>query len=159
MPIGNDQMIRNAVREDVPAIVALLADDPLGRSRESTEVGELDPYLTAFDAIAADPNNELLLAVNGGRVVGVLQITFSPGLSRKGAWRATLESVRVATDVRGTGIGRTLVSEAITRARARNCQIVQLTTDLSRAAARAFYESLGFSYTHAGMKLSLAAPR
>jgi ribosomal protein S18 acetylase RimI-like enzyme len=145
--------IRNAAARDVPAIVAMLADDPLGREREDIEVPA--PYLAAFAAIDADSNNELLVALDGERIVGTLQITYAPGLSRKGAWRATLEGVRVSTEQRGHGVGRTLVLEAIDRARARGCRIVQLTSDLSRVEARRFYESLGFRHTHAGLKMAI----
>ena len=146
-------VIRDAVEQDLPAIIALLADDPLGKTRE--DVAAADAYSMAFKAIDADPNNELLVVVDSGRIVGTMQITYAPGLSRKGAWRATLEGVRVDAALRGRGIGRALVNEAITRARARGCRIVQLTSDLSRVDARRFYESLGFSHTHAGMKLAI----
>jgi GNAT superfamily N-acetyltransferase len=147
--------IRNAIRQDVPAIVALLADDPLGKHRELVGGSDLAEYFAAFDAIAADANNELLVAVDTERIVGTLQITYTPGLSRRGAWRATLEGVRVAAELRGRGIGQALVRDAIARAGTRGCRVVQLTSDLSRADARRFYESLGFSHTHAGMKLAL----
>ena len=146
-------VIRDAVEQDLPAIIALLADDPLGKAREDAAAAEA--YSTAFKAIHADPNNELLVVVDSDRIVGTMQITYAPGLSRKGAWRATLEGVRVAAALRGRGIGRALVNEAIKRARARGCRIVQLTSDLSRVDARRFYESLGFSHTHAGMKLAI----
>jgi ribosomal protein S18 acetylase RimI-like enzyme len=146
-------VIRNAVEQDLTAMVALLADDPLGKNREDKAAA--DAYRAAFKAIDADPNNELLVVVDGDRIVGTMQITYAPGLSRKGAWRATLEGVRVATALRGRGIGKALVNEAIGRARARGCRIVQLTSDLSRVDARRFYESLGFSHTHAGMKLAI----
>src|SRR5688572_3847303 len=99
--------IRDAVEQDLPAIVALLADDPLGKNRE--DVAAAGAYSAAFKAIDADPNNELLVVVDNDRIVGTMQITYAPGLSRKGAWRATLEGVRVATALRGRGIGRALV--------------------------------------------------
>ncbi len=149
--------IRNAVRQDVPAIVRLLADDPLGKHREMAGGSDLAEYFAAFDAIDIDANNELLVAVNTDRIVGTLQITYTRGLSRRGAWRATLEGVRVAAERRGRGIGKALVIEAIERARARGCRVVQLTSDLSRVEARRFYESLGFSPTHAGRKLAIRA--
>lgn len=150
-------VIRNAVRQDVPSIVALLADDPLGKRREDVGGSDLAGYFAAFEAIDADANNELLVALNSDRIVGTLQITYAPGLSRRGAWRATLEGVRVAAELRGQGIGRALVIEAIERARARGCRLVQLTSDLSRVEAGRFYEALGFSHTHAGMKLAISA--
>lgn len=146
---------RTAARADVPAIVAMLADDPLGATREKPGDPLPDSYWTAFDAIEADPNNELLVATVGGELAGVLQITFTPHLARQGAWRATIEGVRVAGSMRGHGIGGRLLAEAIERARSRHCRIVQLTTDTSRTEARQFYERLGFAATHHGMKLNL----
>ena len=143
---------RAATAADVPAIVALLADDVLGAAREAPG----DPaYAAAFAAIAADPNQLLAVADIDGRVVGCLQLTFLPGLSHRGAWRGQIESVRIAADQRGTGLGRRFFDWAIAQCRARGCRMVQLTTDKSRADARRFYESLGFTASHEGMKLAL----
>lgn len=145
-------IFRAATAEDVPAIVALLADDVLGAAREAPG----DPaYTAAFAAIAADPNQLLAVADIGGRVVGCLQLTFLPGLSHRGAWRGQIESVRIAADQRGTGLGRRFFDWAIEQCRARGCRMVQLTTDKSRADARRFYESVGFRASHEGMKLAL----
>jgi ribosomal protein S18 acetylase RimI-like enzyme len=145
-------MFRRATADDVPAIVALLADDRLGAAREAPG----DPaYAAAFAAIDADPNQLLAVAEAEGRVVGCLQLTFTPGLSHRGAWRGQVESVRVAADQRGTGLGRRLLDWAIEECRARGCRMVQLTTDKSRADAQRFYESLGFTASHEGMKLAL----
>ena len=146
--------IRGARRADVPVLLALLNDDPLGASRERVD-GDLSPYLAAFDAIEADPNNELVVAVDRTGIVGMLQITYTPGLSRQGAWRSTIESVRVRLDMRRRGIGRLMMQAAVERARARGCRLVQLTTDLSRSEAYRFYESLGFRHSHAEFKLGL----
>jgi GNAT superfamily N-acetyltransferase len=147
---------RLARRADLRAIVELLADDALGRTRE--EVGEPlpAPYEAAFEAIAADPNNELIVACRGDRVVATLQLTYSPGLSHRGSWRATIESVRTAAPLRGQGIGRALMEWAVERARARGCRLVQLATNRSRIDAQRFYERLGFQASHLGMKLDLA---
>jgi ribosomal protein S18 acetylase RimI-like enzyme len=143
---------RRATSQDVPMIVALLADDVLGAKREAPG----DPaYAAAFAAIDADPNQLLAVAEDDGRVVGCLQITFLPGLSHRGAWRGQVESVRVASDQRGTGLGRAMLDWAVAQCRARGCAMVQLTTDKSRADARRFYESLGFTASHEGMKLRL----
>lgn len=148
-------LIRQATLEDLPAIVRLLADDDLGRSREDPRT-PLDPrYLAAFAAIERDPNQLLVVAEQGGLVVGCLQIGFLPGLSRLGMWRGQIESVRVASSERGGGIGRTLLEWAIAECRARGCGLVQLTTDKTRARARAFYEELGFEASHEGMKRAL----
>lgn len=146
---------REAHVGDVPAIVAMLADDPLGREREDVSDPPSACYLEAFAEIAADPRNELWLAVDGAEVLGTLQLTFLPGLSHRGGERAQIESVRVAAPHRSRGIGRQLFEFAIGRARERGCRMVQLTSDVQRQDALRFYESLGFRPTHAGMKLPL----
>jgi ribosomal protein S18 acetylase RimI-like enzyme len=146
-------LIRDAVASDLPAIVALLADDPFGREREAAL---LDPaYARALAAIEADPNNRQLVAVEGNKIIGCFQLTFIPGLGRRGRWRAQIESVRVATDRRGGGRGAAMMAWAIDRARERGCALVQLTTDKRRADAHRFYRRLGFVATHEGMKLLL----
>ncbi|HKN95533.1 MAG TPA: GNAT family N-acetyltransferase [Pseudonocardiaceae bacterium] len=145
-------MIRPARRDDVPAIVAMLADDPLGAERERPG----DPaYLAAFDALADDPGQSLVVAESAGEVVGTLQLTFIPGLSRVGATRAQIEAVRVRSDMRGNGLGETMIRWAIDTARERGCVLVQLTTDASRVDAHRFYLRLGFRPSHVGMKLPL----
>ncbi|HET8728538.1 MAG TPA: GNAT family N-acetyltransferase [Alphaproteobacteria bacterium] len=147
--------IRTARRQDVPAIVRMLADDPLGARRERFADPLPDCYWRAFDVIEGDPHNEIVVAEQDGRVVGCLQITFIPGLTRQGMTRAQIEGVRVDGSMRGAGVGRQLVLEALDRARERGCGMVQLTTDKSRAEAHRFYEALGFVATHEGMKLEL----
>lgn len=142
--------IRRAVADDVPAIVAMLADDPLGARRERPG----DPaYAEAFKEIDGDPHQVLAVAVRETQVVGTLQLTFIPGLSRVGATRALIEAVRVHSDHRGDGLGGRLVEWAVDTARTRGAAMVQLTTDASRKDAHRFYERLGFAATHVGMKL------
>lgn len=148
-------VIRAARREDVPHIVRLLADDTLGAAREEVRDPLPREYWDAFEAIAADPNQELLVGELGGSVVGCLQLTILPGLSRRGALRALVEGVRVDSARRSAGIGRALMDSAMDVARARGCTIMQLTTDASRVRAHAFYERLGFVASHVGMKRSL----
>jgi GNAT superfamily N-acetyltransferase len=137
------------------AIVALLADDDIARSREQPDERCMDEYRAAFAAIEADPNQLLAVADEGGAVLGCLQLSFLPGLSRRGAWRCLVEGVRVAADRRGAGLGRDMMAWAIAQARVRGCVLVQLTSDKRRADAIRFYEKLGFEWTHAGMKLAL----
>ncbi|MFC4856464.1 GNAT family N-acetyltransferase [Actinophytocola glycyrrhizae] len=144
--------IRRAVAEDVPAIVAMLADDPLGAEREQPGA---PAYAEAFAEIDADPRQFLAVAVADTEVVGTLQLTFIPGLSRLGATRAQIEAVRVRSDQRGGGLGRRLCEWAIDTARERGAAMVQLTTDASREDAHRFYERLGFAASHVGMKLPL----
>ncbi|MGX1910902.1 N-acetyltransferase family protein [Streptomyces phaeochromogenes] len=148
-----DLEIRPAVPDDVPAIVAMLADDSLGAQRESPD--DLSPYLAALERLRNDPNQHLVVAVREGRVVGTLQLTIVPGLSRKGATRSTIEGVRVHADERGSGLGTRFIEWAIDRSRSEGCQLVQLTSDVSRTDARRFYERLGFTASHVGFKLRL----
>ncbi len=144
--------ITRATEADVPAIVAMLADDPLGATRERPG----DPaYTAAFAEIDADPRQLLAVAKAGADVVGTLQLTFIPGLSRLGATRALIEAVRVRSDHRGSGLGGRLIEWAIDTARDRGAAMVQLTTDASRKDAHRFYERLGFVASHVGMKLVL----
>lgn len=147
--------LRHARREDVPAIVAMLADDPLGAQRERFEDPLPKSYFEAFEAIDADPNQELIVATHDAAVIGVLQLTYTPSLTYQGSWRASIEGVRVHADHRSSGIGRRLFEDAIERARGRNCLLVQLTTDKKRPDALRFYESLGFVASHEGMKRRL----
>jgi ribosomal protein S18 acetylase RimI-like enzyme len=146
---------RLAVIDDLPAIISMLADDVLGREREDARHPLPESYYKAFAAIDADPNNEILVAIQDGKVVATLQITYTPSLSYRGSWRATLESVRTAAALRGQGIGTALVREAMRRAGQRGCGSVQLSTNKTRTDARRFYEQLGFTASHEGMKLAL----
>lgn len=151
---GADVEVRRAGEQDLPAIVALLADDPLGSTREGR--GEdLEPYRRAFRAVDGDPGQLLVVAVSSSEVVGTLQLTFIPGLSRRGALRAQIEAVRVREDRRGHGLGAALFGWAVEHARRRGCALVQLTTDRSRSDAHRFYERLGFVASHEGLKLQL----
>ncbi|MFJ2513524.1 GNAT family N-acetyltransferase [Streptomyces griseoviridis] len=148
-----DLDIRSVTPDDVPAVVAMLADDPLGARRESPD--DLTPYLAALERLSADPNQHLVVAVREGRVVGTLQLTIIPGLSRRGAVRSIIEAVRVHADERGSGLGTRLMEWAVDESRRQGCQLVQLTSDASRTDAHRFYERLGFTASHVGFKLQL----
>lgn len=143
---------RDAKRADVAALVALLADDPLGQARES---GDLAPYLAAFDEIAANPMHQLIVGESGGRIIATCQLTILAGLSRQGAKRALVEAVRVVSDLRGQRIGEALMAECEARARAAGARVIQLTTDKTRLRAHGFYDRLGFTPSHIGYKKSL----
>ncbi|WP_315798159.1 GNAT family N-acetyltransferase [Bradyrhizobium sp. SZCCHNRI3043] len=143
--------IRPAQRDDVGAIVAMLADDHLGRARERVEQPLPQSYYDAFEAIVRDANITLVVAVEADRVVGCLQLCILPGLSSQGASRALVEDVRVATDRRSRGIGEQLLQWAIAEARSRRCNLVELMTHQSRTDAQRFYERLGFAKSHFGM--------
>jgi GNAT superfamily N-acetyltransferase len=149
----SDLEIRRADRADIPAIVALLADDPLGATRE-TDAG-FTGYHMAFEEISADPRQVLVVGERAGEAVATMQLTFIPGMSRRGSKRALIEAVRVRSDQRGLGLGRQLILWAIDEARAAGCSIIQLTSDMSRIDAHRFYRSLGFEASHVGMKLKL----
>ena len=148
-----DLGIRPATVDDIPAIVAMLADDPLGAQRESPD--DLAPYLTAMERLRADPHQHLVVAVREGRVVGTLQLTIIPRLSRRGATRSVIEGVRIHADERGGGLGSRLIEWAIDTSRREGCQLVQLTSDNTRTDAHRFYERLGFTASHVGFKLAL----
>lgn len=147
---------RRATAADLPAIVGLLAADPLGARRERDEDPLPPSYGTAFDAIASDPNQELVVADAGVTIMGVCQLTFIPSLTYQGSWRCQVEGVRIAAAYRKQGLGRRLLEHAVERARDRGCRLVQLTTDKERPDAIAFYRRLGFVDSHEGMKLHLA---
>jgi GNAT superfamily N-acetyltransferase len=146
-------VLRRAVAEDVAAVVGLIADDQLGASRE--DPGELTAYLRAFAEIDADPAHLLVVLDDGGVVVGTMQLSFLPGLSRGGAMRGQVEAVRVAASHRGRRLGEQMIRWAVEESGRRGCALVQLTTDKRRADAHRFYERLGFTASHEGFKLSL----
>jgi ribosomal protein S18 acetylase RimI-like enzyme len=147
--------IRIATEADLPGIVRLLADDDLGRGRERYADPLPQAYVDGFRAMQRQGGNDFLVAEVAGAIVGCLQITIIPGVSRMGAMRAQIESVRVDRSQRGRKLGEALIQLAIDRARAAGCSLVQLTTDKTRADAHRFYERLGFKATHEGMKLAL----
>ena len=145
--------VRQATVTDLPAITALLADDEIGAARETPH--DRAPYDESFAAIAADPNQLLVVGERCGQIVATMQLTFIPGLSRRGTWRAQIEGVRVASSARGDGLGEALMRWAIEQARSRGCALAQLTSDARRQDAHRFYERLGFVASHTGFKLPL----
>ncbi len=148
-----EYVIRSARREDIGAIVRMLADDQLGATRDDPD--NLDPYLRAFDEIVKDPNQLLVVVTSDDVPVGTLQLTVIPGLARRGALRGQVEAVRIHADHRGSGLGADLMQWAIAESRRRGCALVQLTSDTSRTDAHRFYERLGFTPSHTGFKLKL----
>lgn len=148
--------LRRAAVTDLPSIVALLTDDRLGVSRDGADSAEdLAQYLRAFRAIDADPAHLLLVAHADGDVVATMQLSFLPGLARRGALRLQLEAVRVRSDLRGSGLGSAMVGWAVDEGRRRGCALVQLTSDKQRPEAHRFYSRLGFAASHEGFKLAL----
>jgi ribosomal protein S18 acetylase RimI-like enzyme len=145
--------VRPVTEADLAAVVALLADDPLGATRE--DVFDLTPYRSALERVREDRNQLLVVAERGHGVVATLQLSFVPGLSRRGADRAVIEAVRVSSGERGNGLGTALIGWAVEQARARGCALVQLTSHESRTGAHRFYRRLGFEASHLGFKLDL----
>jgi GNAT superfamily N-acetyltransferase len=152
-------VIRDARREDVPAIITLLAADSLGATREPPDGVVPQAVWAAFDRIERDANNRQIVAELDGRIVGCLQMTLIPGLTYFGGTRLQVEGVRVAKDHRRKGIGRELFHWAVAEARRSGARLVQLTHHRSRSGAEAFYRSLGFTPSHVGMKLDLGTDR
>jgi len=148
----SDLTFRTATKDDLHAVVALLADDGIGENREKATTGVAEEYARAFDAMEGEHYNHMVLAEKDGRIVGCLQLVFVPGLSRKGTKRAIIESVRVVSGLRGQSIGTALMKDAIRRAREGGCGLVQLTSDTRRARAHLFYRRLGFVQSHFGFK-------
>ena len=145
--------IRRTRRDDVPAIVAMLADDHLGHARERLEEPLPVSYYDAFERVDRDPLFRLVVAERGGRVVGSLQLCMLPGLSSQGGSRGLIEDVRVASDCRSRGIGEQLVQWAVAEARSNGCKLVELLTHHTRVDAQRFYERLGFARSHVGMTI------
>lgn len=143
---------REATRDDVPAVVALLADDVLGRTRE---LADMDRYLAAFDAMQSEGGNRLYVATENGAIIACYQLILMSGLSLSASRRAEIEAVRVAASHRGQGLGAALMQDAETRARAAGCALIQLTTNAARTDAHRFYQRLGFTPSHIGFKKPL----
>ncbi len=148
-------VVRRAIAADLPSIVELLADDPLGAHREDARLPLETSYEDAFQSIDADPHQLLVVAVDGDAVIGTLQLSFLRGISRKGALRGQIEAVRISRAKRGSGLGEQLVRWAINACALKGCELVQLTSDVTRTDAHRFYERLGFEASHVGFKLTL----
>lgn len=150
-----DPVFRRATRADLPAIVDLIADDDVNGWREKPGAPLLEGYVKAFEAIDADPNNELIIGEIDGLPVATAQITFVPSLTQQGSWRSIIEGVRVSSKVRSRGVGEKLIDHMLGLARARGCPSSQLTTSNARTRAHAFYARIGFEKTHLGFKREL----
>lgn len=149
-------IFRKAKLEDVPMIVAMLADDALGATRERFENPLPTVYTNAFQNIDKDPNQELIVVENeNGQIIGTLQLSFLQYLTYQGGIRAQIEAVRIHKDFRGKGLGEQFFRWAIARVKAKGAHVLQLTSDKKRPNAIRFYEKLGFVASHEGMKLHL----
>jgi GNAT superfamily N-acetyltransferase len=149
-------VLRTATAADLTAVVDLIAADQLGATRDGVrDEADLAVYSAAFERIDADPAHLLIVAEHNGQIVGTFQLSFLPGLARRGALRAQIEAVRVAQSQRGSGLGAAMMRWAIEEASRRGCALVQLTSDKARTDAQRFYARLGFVASHEGMKLAL----
>ena len=148
---------RKAKESDLPQLIKMLADDQLGASREDSSAPPNSAYIKAFKNINSDPNNKLIVVEINNMIIGMLQITYIPYLSHKGAWRCLIEAVRIHKNYRSQGFGSEVFKWAIEQAKNKKCHIVQLTSNKERSSAIRFYKALGFSATHEGFKLVLNA--
>jgi GNAT superfamily N-acetyltransferase len=153
--VKSELEFREGRSEDLWALVQMLADDELGKLREKPQHPLDDRYIKAFDAIDRDPNQSLIVVFLGQEIIGMFQLSFIPGLSRLGAMRGQIESVRIASCHRGHGYGKLCFEWAINRCREKGCDLIQLTSDITRTDAHRFYEDLGFVASHTGYKLKL----
>lgn len=145
---------RKATKEDVMAIVKMIADDELGKTRENFQIPLPKEYYRAFENITHDNNQELIVIENNDSdIIGTLQLSFIQYLTYQGGIRAQIEAVRIRKDQRGTGLGTIMFKWAIERAKERKAHVLQLTTDKKRPQALSFYKKLGFKDSHEGMKL------
>lgn len=155
--VKNEVIYRNAVLEDLPQIIALVADiaiskEPLRYADEVTSDPPLESYVKAFKELLQPPN-DAIVGVHGGEVVAYLQVTYVPGLSHRGQKRGIVEDVRVKRSFRGTNVGRELMAEVTQRAKKNGCWVIQLTTNKWRNDAIAFYEKIGFTRSHEGFRI------
>lgn len=155
MPVPADLTIRPARAGDIPAVVALLAEDEIGHRPDRADPDLMPVYQAAFARILVSGATRLFVAESGGRVIGTYQMTLSPGLLDLGLVRAYVEAVQVAADARGNGIGAALMAHAEATARESGAGRIELGSNRARTAAHRFYERLGFRHSHAGFKLRL----
>ncbi len=149
------KVFRQAIEQDLPALIQMLSNDQLGDQREDYSLPLHKNYIRAFQQINNDPNNELIVVENDNQIVGMLQLTFIPYLTHLGSWRCLIEGVRVHKDFRGRGLGTRLLVWAIQTAKDKGCPMVQLTSNKQRTKAIHFYQQLGFVASHEGFKLNL----
>lgn len=151
--LNSNYQFRQAKRDDLYAIVSMMADDKLGATRETVSDPLVQPYVDAFEAIDSDPNHLLVVLDVDGTVSGVMQLIFTPHITHHGSWRCTVEGVRISSNLRGQGFGEKMMTFAIEQAQARGCRMIQLTSNKKRTEAFRFYERIGFVASHAGFKL------
>ena len=151
----NALSIRKAILDDFDFVVSLISTDPIAGARNPATPDDRNHQRVAFDAILRHADHLLLVAELEREPVGSFQLSFIPGVSRQGAWRGQIESVRIHPEYRNRGFGSAMMEWAVERCRERGCGLVQLTSDRQRHDAHRFYQKLGFLPTHTGFKLRL----
>ncbi|NBB50156.1 GNAT family N-acetyltransferase [Rhizobium sp. CRIBSB] len=147
--------IREATENDLSAIVALFAHDPLGGHGDTTDPQAFPDYRAAFRKIASSPTETLYVAELDGEVVGTFQTMITTTLTARGSANLIIEAVQTRADMRGRGIGAAMIGYAMERARETGMRLVQLTSNAARKDAHRFYERLGFAPSHIGFKIKL----
>jgi GNAT superfamily N-acetyltransferase len=147
--------IREATENDLKAIVALFAGDPLGCHGDNSDPQALPDYRAAFMRISASANETLYVAELGGEVVGTFQTMVTTTLTGRGSSSLIVEAVQTRADMRGRGIGAAMIGFAVEKARGSGMRLIQLTSNAVRKDAHRFYERLGFTPSHIGFKMKL----
>ncbi|WFR96545.1 GNAT family N-acetyltransferase [Rhizobium tumorigenes] len=147
--------IREAREADLPALIALFADDPLGGHGDTLDAEAFPAYLEAFRTIAASSDQTLYVAERNGEVVGTFETMFTTSLTGRGGSAMIIEAVQTRDDMRGQGIGAAMIDHCIADAKRRGARVVQLTSNATRKDAHRFYERLGFKPSHLGFKMAL----
>jgi GNAT superfamily N-acetyltransferase len=150
-----DILVRQARKDDLPALVAIFAADALGGHGDTTDAEAFADYVRAFTAIEASPDQTLYIAERGGEVVGTFQTMLTTTLTGRGSSAMIIEAVQTRSDMRGQGIGARMIEFAIAEAKGRGVRLVQLTWNAIRKDAHRFYERLGFKPSHLGFKMAL----
>ena len=143
-----------ARQAETPIRLASAADAPaFGRLLRAFNV-EFDESTPDADVIAARAaplieSGEVTVLLVGDRPDGFAQLRFRPSLYT-GALDAYLEELYVVPERRGHGLGRALLEAAMDTARERGAAHIDLGTSEDDVAARALYESAGFTNREGG---------
>lgn len=143
---------RAATPADLPFIVGLIVEDSVVATNDDPSDAMHADYTDALAAIDADHNQEMFVVELDGEPVGCFQLSYLPGLMRRGMWRGQIELVHVSAAKRNLGLGSDMMRWALERCREHGCNMVQLTSNKARLDAHRFYERLGFKKSHEGFK-------
>jgi ribosomal protein S18 acetylase RimI-like enzyme len=99
------------------------------------------PTPAELAALLADPATTLLIARDGGNIVGTATVV----VYTTPAWvKARIEDVVVDEAARGRGVGEAIVNQCLNVARKRGARVVELQSARRREAANRLYPRLGF---------------